>query len=105
MEERILTQEEEDQLTAAYQKVFMGTSTAQEGQLVFWDLINRCYVFRPYGQQNAGAYSMEGKREVGLHIFNQLNFMPNLGGVHAIKVMEELKKSMESASKLRGTAK
>ncbi|MCK4782574.1 MAG: hypothetical protein KAV87_02405 [Desulfobacteraceae bacterium] len=99
------TQAEEDQLTAAYQRVFMGKSTAQEGQLVFWDLINKSYLFRPFNQQNAGAYAMEGKREIGIEIMTRVNLMPNMGGVNALQVMEELKKTIDSVDKLKKTAK
>lgn len=99
-----LKAEEQKQLISAYQKVFMGQSTPQEGQLVFWDLINRSYVFRPFNQQNAGAYAMEGKRELGLHIMSQVNFMPNHGGITAAQLMASLKESADSAAKLRGTA-
>ena len=99
------TQAEEDQLTAAYQRVFMGKSTAQEGQLVFWDLINKSYVFRPFSQQNAGAYAMEGKREIGLEIMTRVNLMPNIGGVVPLQVIEELKKTIDNVDKFKKTAK
>ena len=83
----------------------MGKSTAQEGQLVFWDLIDRTHVFSPFNQQNAGAYAMEGKREVGLRLMEMVHLTPNVGGIDALRVMEEMKKSMESASRLYETAK
>ena len=83
----------------------MGKSTAQEGQLVFWDLINKSYLFRPFNQQNAGAYAMEGKREIGIEIMTRVNLMPNMGGVNALQVMEELKKTIDSVDKLKKTAK
>lgn len=105
MQDNELTQAEKDQLTAAYQKVFMGKSTAQEGQMVFWDLINRTFVFRQFNQQNAGAYAMEGKRELGLHIMTQVNFMPNKAGVNPLQVLEEMKRTITNTEKLRGTAK
>ena len=98
------TEEQHNLLIAAYQKVFKGCSTAQEGQLVFWDLIDRMHVFSPYNQQNAGAYAMEGRRELGLHIMEMVELSPNLGGINAVKVMEEMKQSMDAAAKLNRTA-
>ena len=104
MPDNVLMSAEDKQLAGAYQRVFMGTSTPQEGQLVFWDLINRTFMFRPFGQHNAGAYAMEGKREIGLHLMTQVNFMPNLAGVNPLQVLQEMNESIESAEKLKGTA-
>lgn len=99
-----LSQAEEDQLTEAYQKVFMGNSTPQEGQLVLWDLINLTYVFRQFNQQNAGAYAMEGKREIGLMLMQKLHLSPKSSALHPLKVMARLEDSISSAEKLRLTS-
>jgi hypothetical protein len=40
------------------------------GRRVLWFLIFETYVFRKYGQYNAGAYAMEGKRELGQDIID-----------------------------------
>lgn len=99
-----LSQSEEDQLIEAYQKVFMGNSTPQEGQLVLWDLINKTYVFREYNQQNAGAYAMEGKREIGLDLIRKLHLSPKSSELHPLKVMARIEESISSAENLRKTA-
>lgn len=70
-------QKAELQLLKAYQNVFLNTV---EGQMVFWDLINECHVFRPFNMMNAGAYKLEGKREMGLHLMNMVEFSELHGG-------------------------
>lgn len=99
-----LTQAEEDQLTEAYQKVFMGNSTPQEGQLVLWDLINLTYVFRKFNQQNASAYAMEGKREIGIMLMERLHLSPKSSELHPLKVMARLEETISAAEKLKLTA-
>lgn len=79
------------QLITAYQKVFLGSA---EGQLVFWDLMDRCFLFRPFGQQNANAYALEGKREVALKILAMVELAPSLGRPNH-KQMEQIKRSLD----------
>lgn len=57
-------------LEAAYRNVF----STDDGQLVFWDLLNKTYVFKEFGAQNASAYAMEGKRVLGLYLLAQTGF-------------------------------
>lgn len=99
------TQAEEDQLTELFQKVFMGTSTAQEGQLVFWHLINETFVFRAFNQQNAGAYAMEGKREIGLELLQRVGLSPKQVGLKLPTALAQIESSITSAGKLKETAK
>lgn len=40
------------------------------GRRVLWFLIHETYVFRKFGQHNASAYAMEGKRELGQDIID-----------------------------------
>ena len=90
---------EEKQLIRAYQDLFMGSA---EGQLVLWDLLNQTYVFRKFNQQNAGAYAMEGKREIGLYIFEKTNLSPQLGGMSP-EALVKIKHSLNAAEKVRQT--
>jgi hypothetical protein len=91
----------EKQMIKAYQKVFLST---EEGHLVFWDLMNRGFVFRPFNQQNAGAYAMEGKREIGLHIMNMVEFQPPMGRP-GLNEIEKIRQSLDTAAKYKETAK
>lgn len=36
-----------------------------ESRRVLWWLIHNTYIFRSFGQHNASAYALEGKRELG----------------------------------------
>lgn len=90
--------DEEKQLIVAYQKTFMGTP---EGQLVFWDLMNKGYVFRPYGQHNASAYALEGKRAFALEIFRYVEFAPGLGMVPGPDAMDNMRKSLEMVARFK----
>ena len=64
-------------LIQAYKNTFSGP----DGQIVFWDLMKKTYVFRAFGQHNAGAYAMEGKRELGLYILSAVQFTENDQGL------------------------
>ena len=88
---------EEKQLIKAYQKVFMGSV---EGQLVFWDLMDKGYVFRTFGQQNANAYALEGKRELALYILGAVELQPSLGRPGTLE-MKKLIESIERVSKFK----
>ena len=85
------------QLLKAYQNVFLGTA---EGQMVFWDLINRCHVFKAFKTQNAGAYLLEGKRELGLHLMDMVEFADRHGGPDPAG-MERIRQSLERTAQLK----
>jgi len=42
------------------------------GRRVLWLLLYETYVFRKFGQQNASAYAMEGKRELGQDLMSYI---------------------------------
>lgn len=90
---------QEDQLLRAYQDLFLGSP---EGQLVLWDLLNQCHVFREFGQYNAGAYALEGKREIGLELMRRVYLYDKLGGPGPGK-MQEIISSIISADKIQVT--
>ena len=48
-----------------FQKVFCGDA---DGRKVLWWLVHETHLFRPFGGQNANAYALEGKRELGLDV-------------------------------------
>ena len=85
---------EERQLNKAYQAVFLGSS---EGQLVFWDLMDKGYVFRSFNQQNANAYALEGKRELALDIMHRVELSPDLGR----SGFDRIRKSLEATAKFK----
>lgn len=72
------SQEEMGQLFRDYQHVFLGSD---EGQRVLWDLLDQTYLFFPYEQQNASAYSKEGRREIGLYLLAAIGFRPDSGSL------------------------
>ncbi len=88
-------EKEELRMLRAYQNVFLGSV---EGQIVLWDLINMSHVFRPFKTQNAGAYLLEGKREMGLYILNRVEFANRHGGPDPAG-MDKIRKSLERTSK------
>ena len=87
------------QMLRAYQNVFLGSV---DGQLVLWDLINECHVFRPFKSQNAGSYLLEGKRELGLHILTMVKFSEQHGGPGPAG-MEKIMQSLERTAKVKTT--
>lgn len=89
-----MTPKEEEKLKLAYQNVFLKST---EGQLVLWDLINRCHVFKPFGQQNAGAYAKEGQRELGLHLMHMVHLTDRVGGAPGPERMERIINSLSTS--------
>jgi len=98
-EEEKRLEKERLRMLRAYQNVFLGSV---EGQTVLWDLINRCHVFRPFKAQNAGAYILEGKRELGLHILTMVEFSDRHGGPDPAG-MEKIRRSLERTAKVKIT--
>ena len=92
-----VAKEQHKQLVRAYQDIFLSSA---EGQLVLWDLLNLCYVFRRYGGCNATAYHLEGKRELGLHLLEMIQFSDKLGGPGPAK-MQEIINSLIVAGKVQ----
>ena len=89
-------EKKELQLLRAYQNVFLGSV---DGQIVLWDLINMCHVFRAFKAQNAGAYVLEGKREVGLHLLTMVEFSERRGGPSPAG-MEKIRQSLERTAQV-----
>lgn len=94
-----IAEKEELELLRAYQNVFLGSA---EGQIVFWDLINNCHVFKAFKTQNAGAYLLEGKRELGLYLMNMVEFSTRHGGPDPAG-MERIRQSLERTAKAKIT--
>lgn len=84
------------QLERAYQNTFLGSA---DGQIVFWDLINKCHVFKAFKAQNAGSYVLEGKRELGLHLLNMVEFVDTRHGGPIPARIEEIRQSLERTAK------
>lgn len=87
---------DEINLLRAYQNVFLGST---DGQIVLWDLINECHVFRPFKSQNAGSYLLEGKRELGLHLLTMVNFSTRHGGpgpAEMAKILQSLERTAKA---------
>ena len=65
--------EEIQRRMAKWRNDFIQTFCSHDaGRRVLWFLIHETYVFREYRQHNAGAYALEGKRELGLEMMNIL---------------------------------
>ncbi len=63
-----LTVVEQDRLTEAFQTLLV-TSNGKE---VIWWLLNQTHVFQSSFTGNSATYFMEGERNVGLKLYNQL---------------------------------
>lgn len=68
---------------------FIKTFCSHEaGRRVLWFLVHETYVFRNFGQHNAGAYALEGKRELGQEILNMIGHEEVLKSLAAVKAAE-----------------
>ena len=63
-----LTEYQQDRLTAAFKALLQ----TQEGMTVFWWLLGRTHVFQSSFTGNSSTFFLEGERNVGLQIYNQL---------------------------------
>lgn len=70
----------EQELRDDYIHVF-GTAA---GNRVLMDLVKNCYIFSPFGQQNASSYAKEGKRELGLYILGRLGLNEDINSLHRL---------------------
>lgn len=59
---------------AMHNVFFAGQSNAKDRAIVMTWMLNEGNVFTSYGQHNASAYAMEGKREFALKILGYLGF-------------------------------
>lgn len=55
------------------------------GRRVLWYLIHETHVYRKFGQTNAGAYALEGKRELGLEIVDIIGAEKMLASLLSVK--------------------
>ncbi len=55
------------------------------GRQVLWLLIHETYVFRKFGQHNASAYALEGKRELGQDLIDFIGAEQVLKTLIAVK--------------------
>ncbi len=70
-----LTDEQKDAAKREYaQRVqdFKDTFSTPHGERVFIYLMHEMYLFRNYGQHNASAYALEGKREIANELVDML---------------------------------
>ena len=82
-----------------YTKVFSGQSTAQEGLLVFMDLLNFSEALQDVPETNATVYKHLGKRSVGLRIMKLAEFTEGNGRM-GFAGISKIHKAVESAEKL-----
>ena len=78
-------------LAEAYKKVFLGSP---EGQLVFWDIMNKGHLFQDQTEFNASAYRMLGRRSLSLEIFNLVEMTPDILPGLKSQAMEKIHKSI-----------
>jgi len=57
-----------------------------EGQRVFHDLVEKCYLFRTTFTGNSQGMMLEGKRQVGLYLLHMLN----LDSVEGVKIIARI---------------
>lgn len=74
------TTAEQRALSKAYKNVFLGSSTAQEGQLVLTDLINQCNIFKVNLKSAEEALILEAKKSIGIYLFAQVGLTAEYGG-------------------------
>lgn len=100
--------ESEEQLEAiqrAYKNVFLGESTAREGQLVLVDLMNKCKIFGLNGGDPHKDAILGGKRSIGIHIFFMTALSPAYGGQIDILDLANITKILEGAHDTLSTIK
>ena len=68
------------------------------GRRVLWFLIHETYVFRKFGQHNASAYAMEGKRELGQDIIDVIGPESLLKALIDVRNEELRRKEVAGAS-------
>lgn len=94
-----MTTEELEDLMRAYQAVFLGNSTPEQGQLVYADLLmNATHVFGVNPHTNAQVYKTESKREVGLHLLYMCDLAPQLTHVRNSNTFQGLSNILETAN-------
>lgn len=59
-----------------YKRVFMGTSNAQEGQYVLWDIIRECGFFTTNTKSMEGALALEAKKSIANKLLSKTNLSP-----------------------------
>lgn len=61
-----------------FRAVFLGDSTALQGQRVLWQILAWCRIFRPVSVPGDPheTYRRDGERNIGLRIFMTLNAEP-----------------------------
>jgi hypothetical protein len=88
-----------------FRRVFMGDSTAQEGQYVLWSILKKCGLFITNTRSAEAALAMEARREIANYLLAQTNLYPDykqdIEGMQVFELMRSFTNALNLAQVLK----